>query len=740
METFLVDVQEELKIVETAYEGLIQSIRVSMDEKDRKDIREAYEIALKAHANQRRKSGDPYILHPIAVARICAEEIGLGPTGIICALLHDVVEDTEITLSDVENRFGVRVAKIVDGLTKLDAAYNAESHQAENFKKVLSTLIDDVRVVLIKMADRLHNMRTLGFMERHKQLKIAAETSYIYAPLAHRLGLYNFKTEFLDLCMKITDSEVYQNIAKKLNETKKDRENYINKFIAPLKEKLNELGFAYRIFGRPKSIYSIWNKIRTKKVEFEEVYDLFAVRIIIDVPAEKERISCWQAYSVVTDVHTPIADRLKDWITTPKSNGYESLHTTVIGPNGRFVEVQIRTERMDEISEKGYAAHWKYKGISSQPDVYERWLDSVRETIENPSANAIEFLVDFRANSLFKEEVYIYTPKGDVQLLPAGSTALDFAFHIHTDVGYHCTSIRVNNKLVPFGKVLKNGDQIQVHTSKNQKPSEDWLKMTTTGKAQAKIRSAMKEERKRKGEIGKEYLERKLKNLKVEFEESLDLILKVFDYKSSVDLYFDIATETRDIQDIFKRFHVDAGKLKEISVPFVFPELDKHSTEKKTAIKPAEKPKLLVNGESAEQYEYSLANCCNPLPGDDIFAFLTHNVGLKIHRSSCPNAAHLMVNYGYRILSASWQQSNAEVNFIAEIKIIGVDSGPGVIEQLSHQISSQLGLNIRSMAIEGDEGYFECRLKIIIKNTDQLHMVIKSLQALDNISSVVRLD
>ena len=737
METFLVGVQEELKIVETAYQGLIQSIRVSMDEKDRKNIREAYEIALKAHANQRRKSGDPYI---IAVARICAEEIGLGPTGIICALLHDVVEDTEITLSDIENKFGVRVAKIVDGLTKLDAAYNAESHQAENFKKVLSTLIDDVRVVLIKMADRLHNMRTLGFMERHKQLKIAAETSYIYAPLAHRLGLYNFKTEFLDLCMKITDSEVYQNIAKKLNETKKDRENYINKFIAPLKEKLNELGFAYRIFGRPKSIYSIWNKIRTKKVEFEEVYDLFAVRIIIDVPSEKERISCWQAYSVVTDVHTPIADRLKDWITTPKSNGYESLHTTVIGPNGRFVEVQIRTERMDEISEKGYAAHWKYKGISSQPDVYERWLDSVRETIENPSANAIEFLVDFRANSLFKEEVYIYTPKGDVQLLPAGSTALDFAFHIHTDIGYHCTSVRVNNKLVPFGKVLKNGDQIQVHTSKNQKPSEDWLKMTTTGKAQAKIRSAMKEERKRKGEIGKEYLERKLKNLKVEFEESLELILKVFDYKSSVDLYFDIATETRDIQDIFKRFHVDAGKLKEILVPFVLPELDKHSADKKTPVKPSEKPKLLVNGESAEQYEYSLANCCNPLPGDDIFAFLTHNVGLKIHRSSCPNAAHLMVNYGYRILSASWQQTTNEVNFIAEIKITGIDSGPGVIEQLSHQVSSQLGLNIRSMAIEGDEGYFECRLKIIIKNTDQLHMVIKSLQALDNISSVVRLD
>jgi GTP pyrophosphokinase len=539
--------------------------------------------------------------------------------------------------------------------------------------------------------------------------------------------------------MKITDAEAYQKIAKKLNETKKDRENYIDKFITPLKEKLNELGFSYRIFGRPKSIYSIWNKIKTKKVEFEEVFDLFAVRIIIDVPPEKERISCWQAYSVVTDVHTPIADRLKDWITTPKSNGYESLHTTVIGPGGRFVEVQIRTERMDEISEKGYAAHWKYKGISSQPDVYERWLDSVRETIENPSANAIEFLVDFRANSLFKEEVYIYTPKGDVQLLPLGSTALDFAFHIHTDIGYHCTSIRVNNKLVPFGKVLKNGDQIQVHTSKNQKPSEDWLKMTTTGKAQAKIRSAMKEERKRKGEIGKEYLERKLKNLRVEFEDSLEIILKAFDYKSSIDLYFDIATETRDIQDIFKRFHVENGKLKEINDAMVFPDIEKHSIEKKQSLKASEKPRLLVNEESADQYDYSLANCCNPLPGDDIFAFLTHNVGLKIHRSSCPNAAHLMVNYGYRILPASWQ-STTDVNFIAELKITGIDSGPGVIEQLSHQISSQLGLNIRSMVIEGDEGYFECRLKLVIKNTDQLHLVIRSLQALDNISSVIRLD
>jgi len=739
MDTLSASISGEQKLVEEAFMDLLAGVRVPMDEQDRQNIREAFELASRAHRDQRRKSGDPYILHPIAVARICAEEIGLGPTGIISALLHDVVEDTEVKLSDLNRRFGSRVAMIVDGLTKLDAAYNAESPQAENFRKVLSTLVEDVRVVLIKMADRMHNMRTIGFMERSKQLKIAAETSYIYAPLAHRLGLYNFRTEFLDLCMKITDAETYQRIARKLKETRKERENYIATFISPLKEKLDELGFAYRIFGRPKSIYSIWNKMRNKRVDFEEVYDLFAVRIIIDVPTDRERISCWQAYSVVTDVHTPIADRLKDWITTPKSNGYESLHTTVIGPGGRFVEVQIRTERMNEISEKGYAAHWKYKGVSSQPDVYERWLDSVRDTLEQPTTDAAAFLVDFRSNSLFKDEIYVYTPKGDLRLLPAGATALDFAFHVHTDVGYHCTSIRVNNKLVPFGKELANGDQVQVFTSRNQKPSEDWIRMTTTGKAQAKIRSAMKEEKRRKGEIGKEYLERKLKNLRVDYEEALELILRIHEYRSSTDLFYDIATEARNIQDIFRKFHVEGGKLRELSV-MPQPGLEEKDNDyRKTPARQSEKPRLLVNGESADSYEFSLANCCNPLPGDDIFAFLTHNQGLKIHRSSCPNAAYLMVNYGYRILTASWT-SSPEINFIAELKITGIDSGPGIIEQLSHQISSELGLNIRSMSIEGEEGYFECRLKLIIKNTDQLQLAIQSLLSLENVSSVVRVD
>ncbi|MEO0339744.1 MAG: HD domain-containing protein, partial [Bacteroidota bacterium] len=451
--------EEEKKLIQDAYRQLLKSMTAKgpLEDEDSRTIRQAYELAVDAHNEQRRKSGEPYILHPIAVAKICSEEIGLGPTAIACALLHDVVEDTEVSLEDIRNQFGDKIAQIVDGLTKLDSAYNSDSPQAENFKKVLTTLLEDVRVVLIKMADRLHNMRTLGAMPRHKQLKIAAETSFIYAPLAHRLGLYKFRTEFLDLCMKITDREDYSMIAKKLNETKASRESYVASFIDPLREKLDPLNIPYKIVGRPRSIYSIWNKLKSKKVPFEEIYDLFAVRIIIDVPPEMEKLSCWQIYSVVTDVHQPIPSRLKDWVTTPKANGYESLHTTVIGPEGKFVEVQIRSTRMDEIAERGFAAHWKYKGVAvsnQKDDIYERWLDSVRETLEDPTVDAVEFLGDFKSNNLFSEEVYVYTPNGDLKMLPKGATALDFAFSIHTDLGYHCTAIKVNNKLVPMGYKL----------------------------------------------------------------------------------------------------------------------------------------------------------------------------------------------------------------------------------------------------------------------------------------------
>lgn len=744
MAEVLIENNEERQLIQGAYRDLLRSIKSDVYEEDRVNIRAAYELAVQAHAAQRRKSGEPYILHPIAVAKICADEIGLGPTAIICALLHDVVEDTEVTLEDIREQFGARIAKIVDGLTKLDSAYNAESPQAENFRKVLSTLVDDVRVVLIKMADRLHNMRTLGAMPRHKQLKIAAETSYVYAPLAHRLGLYNIKTEYLDLCMKITDPDDYREIARKLAETKRSREAYISAFIEPLRQKLNGLDVPYEIVGRAKSIYSIWNKIKNKNVPFEEIYDLFAVRIIVDVPIEQERLICWQIYSIVTDVHTPIPERLKDWITTPKSNGYESLHTTVIGPQGRFVEVQIRSVRMDEIAERGFAAHWKYKGVSRNPDLYERWLDSVREILEDPQTDAVEFLGDFKSNNLFNEEVFVYTPKGDMRILPKGATALDFAFGIHSDVGYHCQAVRVNNRIVPMGYELRNGDQLEVITNKKQHPTEDWLKMVTTGKARAKIRSAMKEERRRQGEVGREALERKLKPLKVDYEESVEQLVKYYDTTSHVDLYFAIATGELNVNDILKTHQVDvyndgSRHLVERPEEPVEAERAPEDVPKRRRQKITDKPRLLINGEPAERFDYSFASCCNPVQGDAIFAYLTANAGLKIHRSNCPNATNLIAHYGYRVMKAEWV-STTNSTFVVNLKITGIDDGPGVIERLTHSVSTNLGLNIRSFSIEGNEGYFTGQISLLVKNTDQLYMAIQGLKNLDNISTVTRVD
>ena len=725
-------------IIQRAYRNLLKCIKGTLSQEDQDNIRLAYEMAVKAHSAQRRKSGEPYILHPIAVAQICVEEIGLGPTAVICALLHDVVEDTDITLKEIEETFGERIAKIVDGLTKLDSAYNVDVPQAENFRKVLSTLVEDVRVVLIKMADRLHNMRTLGSMLKHKQLKIAAETTYIYAPLAHRLGLYNIKTEFQDLCMKITDPENYHEIARKLKETKKSRTNYIEDFIKPLKGELDDLNIPYRITGRPKSIYSIYNKIKTKKVSFEEIYDLFAIRIIVDVPIKKEKSACWQVYSVVTDVYSTIPERLKDWITTPKSNGYESLHTSVIGPGGRFVEVQIRSERMDEIAERGYAAHWKYKGMSNQHDVYESWLDSVRDLMENPEADALEFINDFKTN-LFAEEVYIYTPKGDLQILPKGSSALDFAFSIHSDLGYHAVAIKVNNKLVPMGYKLKNGDQVHVTTNKSQKPNESWLKMVITGKARSKIRSALKEEKKKQAEFGKEAVERKLNNLKVDFESNIDTLIKYYGFKTRLDLYSAIASDEIKLSE-FKNFKIENNKIVLIT-PVTEQGLVSHTVDNlelpKVEAKDTDKMKLLIGGESADHYDFSFATCCSPLPGDKVFAYLTSNAGLKIHRQSCANAPNLFANYGYRIMKAEWINISNK-GFVAELVITGIDSGPGVIERLTQNISGKLGLNIRSFYIDGNEGYFEGRISIVVPSENYLVMAIKALKGLDGISSVYK--
>lgn len=740
MSEAIVIAKEDKLLIQRAYRDLLKSIRTPMDDQDKEDIRKAYDLAVEAHALQRRKSGEPYILHPIAVARICAEEIGLGPTAIVAALLHDVVEDTAYSLTDIRERFGERIAMIVDGLTKLDSAYNSESPQAENFRKVLSTLVKDVRVVLIKMADRLHNMRTLGSMPRHRQLAIAAETNYIYAPLAHRLGLYNMKTEFQDLCMKITDPESYQEIKQKLQETKASRNSYIERFIVPLQQEMDEAGLKYRVTGRPKSIHSIWNKIKSKDVSFEEIYDLFAVRIILDVPRKKEKASCWQVYSIVTDVYRPIPERLKDWVTTPKSNGYESLHTTVIGPEGRFVEVQIRSERMDEIAERGFAAHWKYKGMSDQPDVYESWLDNIREILENQDSDAIEFLNDFKTN-LFHEEIYVYTPTGEMRILPKGATALDFAFMIHTDLGLRCAAVKANNRLVPMGYKLMNGDQVSIQTNKNQKPNEAWLKMVVTGKARSKIRSAIREERKAQSTMGKEVLERKLAHLKVDLETNADMLVKHFGYRSRLDFYNAIAAEEVNLQEL-KKFRVDGIRL--LPALAEAPAVQVHDKARMPEAAPdapkrQQLPKLIINGEPADQYEYSMASCCNPVMGDDVFAFLSTTGGVRIHRSTCPNAVNLMANYGYRVMRAEWAEQSGS-SFRADLQITGIDSGPGVIERLTQKISSNLGLNIRSFSIEGNEGFFQGKISLFVNNKDQLLLAIKSLKSLEGVSSVVRLD
>jgi len=732
---------EEYELIDVEYQSLLDKLRSKTTEVDRKQLNDAYQLILSAHKFQRRKSGEPYVFHPIEVARICYEEIGLGATAVISALLHDVVEDTETTLNDISQMFGEKITRIVDGLTKLDGTYNVENKQAENFKKVLSSLTYDVRVALIKMADRLHNLRTIDSMPKVKQHRIAAETAYIYTPLAHRLGLYNIRTEFNDICMKISEPEKYNELNDKLQASESGRSQYIIEFIKPLRQKLNELGVEYRVLGRSKAISSIWNKIQTKQIPFEEIYDLFAVRIICDTTIEREKSICWQIYSIITDVYNPIPERLKDWVTTPKSNGYESLHTTVIGPSGRYVEVQIRSERMDDIAERGFAAHWKYKGVKSEHSVYDRWLDNIRALLDTQHSDALEFLNDFKSN-LFHKEVYVFTPDGDMKILPEGATALDFAFEIHSEVGYHATAIKVNNKLVPMGHKLQNGDQVTVTTNKNQKPSEQWLRMTVTGKARSKIRSAMKEDKRMQGQEGKESLMRKMKNAKLSYEENIDFLVKHSGFTNRADFYYALSMEEIKMPD-FKKFVIEGNRIKDVITD---PLEEKVGTQAPSDLPPKRtrkqenisKSSILVNGESADQYEFSLAKCCTPVQGEDIFGYLTVGEGLKIHRMNCKNATHLLANYSYRVLKAEWARKSG-TNFTVILSIIGVDSGPGVITAISNEIGSKLGINIRSFSIEGYEGYFEGKVSIFVKNKDQLNHVIHSIKKLEGITNVTRI-
>ena len=729
MEEYVIDIEAENKEIRKRYRALLRACKPTLQKGDKQQIRNAFDLALESHKDMRRKSGEPYIYHPIAVAQIAAEEIGLGTTSIVCALLHDVVEDTSVTLQDIEEQFGKKVVRIIDGLTKISGIFDPNSSmQAENFRKMLLTLADDVRVILIKLADRLHNMRTMEFMARHKQLKIASETSYLYAPLAHRLGLYAIKSELEDLSMKYTDPDTYKFIAKKLNEKKAEREKFIADFIGPIKEILGEEGITASVFGRPKSIHSIWNKMRKKSIPFEEVYDLFAIRIIIDTVDEKEKTECWKVYSIVTDLYRPNPDRLRDWVSSPKANGYESLHTTVMGPRGQWVEVQIRTKRMNEIAEKGFAAHWKYKESNSDNGL-DLWIQKIRDILSNPEQNAMDFVDDFKMN-LFSDEIFIFTPKGTLIQLPNGATALDFAFEIHTDIGATCIGAKVNHKLVPLSHELQNGDQVEIITSSKQTPKEDWLNFVVTAKAKSKIKSSLKEEKRRVAEDGKEILERKLKTLKITYNtDNINKIANYFKFPSSQELFYNVAKGSIDIKNL--REFVAAERSE-----------DANQNQFQTHInglveKINKKDDTILIEDDFQKVDYTLAPCCNPIPGDDIFGFLTVNDGIKIHRTSCPNASKLMANYGYRILKARWASMQNRPSFLTGLKIVGIDD-VGLVNKITTVISHDFNVNIRSLSISSNEGIFEGDIMVFVNDTQQLDNLIKNLKQISGITGVTR--
>ena len=729
--------EEEKRLILREYRALLRGLKQRIKKGDKRLIRRAFEISVDAHKDMRRKSGEPYILHPLAVARIVVEEIGLGVTSSICALLHDVVEDTEITLEDIEREFGEKYVKIIDGLTKISNVVDLKADttvQAENFRKILLTLADDPRVILIKLADRLHNMRTLGSMNREKQLKISSETTYIYSPLAHRLGLYEIKSELEDLSLKYTQPEVYTEIAKGLKETKRDRSRYINDFIKPIKEELQDQDIKFEIYGRPKAIHSIWNKMRSKQVSFEEVYDLFAIRIIVDSPQEREKEDCWKVYSVVTNFYRPSPERLRDWISVPKGNGYEALHTTVMGKGGRWVEVQIRSARMNEIAEKGLAAHWKYKeGASSQQESkLDAWLHHLRDILSNPDTDTLDFLQDFKLD-LFTEEIYIYTPKGEMRVLPKGATSLDFAFDIHSELGAKCIGAKVNYRLVPLSHVLKSGDQVEIITSSKQKPSEDWLSFVTTAKAKSRIKYYLKEEKRKIAEDGKYLVQRKLEHLKLPVSPyNLNELCLYYKKPSLLDLYYAVAVGNVDLKTI-KELTIHGDKL---SQPVREQKLEPKFDEGKG--KPGKGTELIIFGESSDKIKYKLAQCCQPIPGDDVFGFITSGEGLKVHRTDCPNAAQLLSHYGHRVVKTKWAK-NKEISFLTGVRIIGLDD-VGVIQKITNVISADLKMNMRSISIDTKDGVFDGTIMVYVHDREELDHLCQKLGALEGINTIERLE
>ncbi|MDE3743815.1 RelA/SpoT family protein [Maribacter polysaccharolyticus] len=728
-------IEKENKEIAKQYKELLKISYQTLTDDDKALIRHAFEIAVDAHKDQRRKSGEAYIFHPIAVAKIVASEIGLDAVSIASALLHDVVEDTDYTLDDIERMFGETVARIVDGLTKiahLKKDMNI-SQQAENFRKMLLTLHDDVRVIIIKIADRYHNMLTLESMPEHKQVKMASETLYIYAPLAHRIGLYNIKTQLEDLSLKYTEPEVYNDILDKIEESTEEQQAYIDDFTGIIQDSLDKEGLNYHIKGRMKSIFSIRKKMKVQNVSFDQIYDKFAIRIIYRSDRANEKFLAWKIYSIVTDHFTPNPVRLRDWISSPKSTGYEALHITVMGPMGKWVEVQIRSERMHEIAEKGYAAHFKYKHGEQKEQGIEEWLNKLQEALENSNTNAVDFVEEFKLN-LYSKEIFVFTPLGELKSMPKGATPLDFAFNIHTEVGMHTRGAKVNGKLVPLNTTLKSGDQVEIITSDQAKPNQNWLDYATTARARAKIKSSLREEKKVIANEGKEILRRKLKSQKITLnEDTINKMVMYFKLKTSLDLFYRVGVGAIDNQKIkdftasYNNAFISFFKSKIRRSP-VLENIDKDEI---TA-----KYDMLVFGKEEEKLDYTLSQCCNPIPGDPVFGFISVSEGIKVHKKNCPNAISLQSNYAYRIISAKWIDSSQE-EFRAEIKLTGIDT-VGLISEITEIISTHMNVNMQNLNFSTEGGTFTGRITVVVKNNNILQKLINNLMLISGIDKVSR--
>jgi GTP pyrophosphokinase len=743
-----IEIEKENTAITKAYKELLQVSYRSLNDDDKTLIRNAFDVALDAHKEQRRKSGEAYIFHPLAVAKIVASQIGLDATSIAAALLHDVVEDNpNYSIDDMQQLFGETVARIVDGLTKISSLKKDmdASMQAENFRKMLLTLNDDVRVIIIKIADRLHNMQTMDSMRPDKQVKIASETLYIYAPLAHRIGLYNIKTELEDLSLKYTEPEVYKDIFNRIKESKEEQDKYISEFNNIIKESLDKEQLEYEIKGRPKSIFSIRRKMLKQGVSFDEVYDKFAVRIIYKFKilkkdtekdiTQKEKFLAWKIYSIVTDHFRPNPIRLRDWISSPKSTGYEALHITVMGPKGRWFEVQIRSERMNEIAEKGYAAHYKYKNAQEKEDSLDIWINRLQEALENPETNAVDFVEQFKLN-LYSKEIFVFTPKGDLKSLPKGATPLDFAFSIHTEVGLKTRGAKVNGKLVPLSHELQSGDQVDILTSENAKPNANWLDYATTSKARTKIKSSLKEKEKLVAEEGKEILRRKLKQLKIPLnEKSINEMVSHFKLGTSLDLFYRVGIGS--IDNTMLKGYVSTRS--NAFVSFIKSKISRKPSLNKDDINKdviTNKYDLLVFGKEEDKLDYKLSNCCSPIPGDKVFGFITINEGIKVHKKNCPNALSLQSNYAYRIIQAKWIDSSQQ-EFTAKIILSGIDN-LGLVNEITQIISSNMHVNMKSVSFESDDGIFSGKITLVVKNNTEVKKLMNKLKKINGIDKVHR--